>query len=143
MHFFRICTRLELNNKMKLTDVCKDTNNPNTRKVYSLERMLAKWSKSAFLAMIYILLGPLFSSLLVQLSKLVISLYFWNVLENFEKRQFNLSNQLWVSSFALQWMFHLFLDLGILSCNFLLWQHDNGNLIVVIMTTMKNPDKFK
>ena len=38
------------------------------------------------------------------------------------------------------------LDLGILSCKFLLRQHNNGKLIVATMTTlmtMKNPDKIK
>ena len=38
------------------------------------------------------------------------------------------------------------LDLGILSCKFLLRQHDNGGLIVATMTTittMKNPGKIQ
>ena len=35
------------------------------------------------------------------------------------------------------------LDMGILSYKFLLRQHDNGNLIVATITTMKYPDKIK
>ena len=43
-------------------------------------------------------------------------------------------------------LFRHWVDLGILSCKFLLRQHDNGNLIVATMTTittMKNPYKIK
>ena len=38
---------------------------------------------------------------------------------------------------------YLQLYLGILSCKFLLRQHDNGSLIVVTITTMKNPGKIQ